>query len=190
MAATLTEEMLQDIEMGNASVRLVEQTNTISNTTFDEADYIYTTAGTLQIQQADASKTEFKIDQKDAAVAVNYESGEFTVGGTIPSCAIPLFDYFYNKSATQPAITALKAVDGVSTYSSATGYNLDAKRKKVTMLVESQSKKTAIVFVNVELVTALNWGDVKTNPIGLTFTGTVLAATATGIPSFIILKGA
>lgn len=191
MAATLTEAILKDIEMGNASVRLVEQTDNITDTTFDDADQIFTTEGTLQIQQAEATKTEFKIDQKDAAVAVNYESGEFTINGTVPSSAIPLFDYFYNKSSNQPALTTgITSVDGSAKYTEAYGYDLDAKRKKVTMLVESQSKKTAIIFTNVEMVTSLNWGEVKTTPIGLTFTGTVLAASGTGVPSFIILKSA
>lgn len=191
MAATLTESILKDLEMGNASVKLIEQTDTISDTMFDDADKIFTTEGTLQIAQAEATKTEFKIDQKDAAVAVNYESGEFTINGTVPSSAIELFDYFYNKSTIQPTLTTgITAEDGVTKYTQATGYNLDAKRKKVTMLVESQSKKTAIIFVNVELVTSLSWGDVKTTPIGLTFTGTVLAATAAGVPSFVILKSA
>lgn len=191
MAATLTAEMLKDIEMGNASVRLVEQTDTITDTTFDDADQIFTTEGTLQISQAEATKTEFKIDQRDAAVAVNYESGEFNVNGTVPSSAIPLFDYFYNKSGSQPTLTTgITSVDGATKYTEANGYDLDAKRKKVTMLVESQSKKTAIIFTNVELVTALNWGDVKTTPIGLTFTGTVMASAKDKAPSFIILKSA
>lgn len=191
MAATLTEDILKDIEMGNACIRLVEQTDTITATTFDGADQIFTTEGTLQITQAEPTKTEFKIDQKDAAVAVNYESGEFTLNGTVPSSAIELFDYFYNQSTTQPTLgTGITSIDGTTKYTSGTGYNLDAKRKKVSLLVESQSKKTAIVFVNVELVTSLNWGEVKTTPIGLTFVGTVLAATASGVPSFIILKSA
>lgn len=189
MAATLTEAMLKDLMVGNAGIRIVEQVGTLTDTTFDDADQIFTTEGTLNIAQGDPTKTEIKIDQSDLAIDTSYTSGEFPITGTVPSSAIPLFDYFYNKSTIQPTLTSgITSVDGTTKYKQASGYNLDNKRKKVTMLVESQSKKTAVVFMNVDMVVSLNWGDVKTNPLGLNFNGTVLKNTTEGQSDFVILK--
>lgn len=189
MAATLTDEILQDLAIGNSSIKIVDQTDTLSDTTFNDADRIFTMEGTLNISQGDPTKTEIKIDQSDLAIDTSYTSGEFTITGTVPASAIPLFDYFYNKSTTQPTITAgITASDGVTKYNTAAAYKLDNKRKKVTMLIESQSHKTAIVFMNVDMIVSVNWNDVKTNPLGLNFTGTVLRNSSEGKGDFVILK--
>lgn len=191
MAATLTRAMLADLETGNSAIRFVKQTNILSDTTFDDAETIYTSDGTLNITQAQPTKTEIKVDQLDAAVGVIYETGEFTITGTLPTTAIEAFEYFYTKSANQPTLTTgITASDGVTKFIDATGFNLDGKRIKMTMMVESQSEKTAIVFTNVEMVVNINWGTVKTTPFGLEFTATVLAATANGVPSLVVLKSA
>lgn len=189
MAATLTDEILKDLAIGNSSIKMVEQTDTLTATTFDEADRIFTTEGTLNIAQGDPTKTDVKIDQSDLAIDTSYTAGEFTITGTVPSSAIALFDYFYNKSTSQPTITAgITASDGTTKYNSAAAYNLDNKRKKVTMLLESQSNKTAIVFMNVDMIVSINWNDVKTSPLGLNFTGTVLRNSSEGKGDFVILK--
>lgn len=190
MAATLTDEILNNLAIGNSSIKLVEQTDTLTDTTFNDADRIFTTEGTLSISQEEPTKTEIKIDQSDLAIDTSYTSGEFTITGTVPSSAIPLFDYFYNKSLTQPSVTGITAVDGTTKYNVAAAYNLDNKRKKVTMLIESQSKTTAIVFMNVDMIVSVNWNDVKTNPLGLNFTGTVLRNSSEGKGDFVILKSA
>lgn len=189
MAATLTEAILKDLMVGTSSIRIVEQTDTLSDDTFKNADQIFTSEGTLNIAQGDPTKTEIKIDQSDLAIDTAYTSGEFPITGTVPSTAIPLFDYFFNKSISQPALTAgITSIDGVTKYNKAYAYNLDNKRKKVTMLIESQSKQTAVVFMNVDMVVSINWGDVKTTPLGLNFNGTVLRNSTDGKGDFIILK--
>ena len=189
MAATLTKSILKDLMIGASSVRLVEQTDILTDTTFDDADEIFTTEGTLSIAQADPTTTEIRIDQSDTAIDTSYTAGEFPITGTVPSSAIPLFDYFFNKSTTQPTLTTgITSIDGTTKYKTAAGYNLDNKRKKVTMLIESQSKKTAVVFMNVDMIVSINWGDVKTNPLGLNFTGTVLCNNTSSQPTFVILK--
>ena len=189
MAAKLTKSILKDLMVGVSSVRLAEQTDILTDTTFDDADEIFTTEGTLSIAQADPTTNEIRIDQSDIAIDTSYTAGEFPITGTVPSSAIPLFDYFFNKSTTQPTLTTgITSIDGTTKYKAATGYNLDNKRKKVTMLIESQSKKTAVVFMNVDMMVSINWGDVKTNPLGLNFTGTVLSSNTSGQPTFVILK--
>lgn len=190
MAATLTKAMLEDVSLGCACVKLVEQTYDITDTTFDNADEIYTESGTLSIDQAEDSKTEIKIDQGDQTIATTYEKGEFTITGKVPSTAIPLFEYFYSSaSITSPTLTAgITGSDGTTKYKTAKGFDISGQRKKVTMFIESESRNTALIFTNVELVPTFTWGDVKTTPIGITFNGTVLAATKDKAPSLIILK--
>lgn len=58
------------------------------------------------------------------------------------------------------------------------------------MLVESQSHDSAIVFMNVDLSSVINWGTVKTTPLGLNFKGTVMENPAAGGPAFVVLKAA
>ncbi|WP_459187304.1 hypothetical protein ACGE0T_14340 [Parabacteroides sp. APC149_11_2_Y6] len=189
MAATLTEAILNDLMMGVSSIRMVDQTDSLTDTTFDDADQIFTTEGSLNIAQGDPTKTEIKIDQSDLAIETAYTAGEFPITGTVPSSAIELFDYFFNKSKTQPTLTTgITSIDGTTKYKSASGYSLDNKRKRVTMLIESQSKKTAVVFMNVDMVVSINWGEVKTTPLGLNFSGTVLRNSTDGKSDFIILK--
>ena len=62
--------MLGDLMTGCACIKLVDQVNTLTDTTFADADEIYTTEGSLAIAQAEASKTESKIDQSGAAIDV------------------------------------------------------------------------------------------------------------------------
>jgi hypothetical protein len=183
--------MLGDLMTGCACIKLVDQVNTLTDTTFADADEIYTTEGSLAIAQAEASKTESKIDQSGAAIDVQYTPGEFTVSGTIPSSAIALFDYFFEKSATQPTLTTgIPASDGATKLKQGAGYLSDGRRKRVTMLVESQSHDSAIVFMNVDLSSVINWGTVKTTPLGLNFKGTVMENPAAGGPAFVVLKAA
>lgn len=190
MAATLTKAMLEDVSVGCACIKLIEQTYDITDTTFDNADEIFTESGTLNVSQADASKTDIKLDQLDQTVKSVYEKGEFTVTGKVPSTAIPLFEYFYSSaSITSPTLTAgITGADGTTKYKTAKGFDISGLRKKVTMFIESESGNTALIFTNVELVPTFTWGDVKTTPIGITFNGTVLAATKDKAPSLIILK--
>lgn len=189
MAATLTEAMLSDLAVGNACIKLVEQTDTLKDTTFDNADEIFTTEGSLNITQADPTKTNINIDQGEVPIDTAYTAGDFTITGTVPSVAIALFDYFYNPAKTQPSLTSgITGSDGTTKYKTARGYNIDNKRKKCTIFIESESRQTAIVFMNVDIVTVINWGTVKTTPLGLNFTGTVLRNNTEGAPDFVILK--
>lgn len=192
MAATLTKEMLNDLEKGNASFMVVPQTYDITDTTFDNADQFFTIEGTLNIGGGEASITGIKIDQSDASVAEYSDFSDVTIAGNIPSTAVEVFDFFYEKASTQPTLTTgITSSDGTTKYTAANGYGLNGKGKEVTILVESESRKTAVIYTNVKLYAgALNASDVKTNPWVVPFNGIAKEATKKGAPSLIVLKSA
>lgn len=191
MAGTIDKEALKDLMTGNASFRVVDQVGTLTDNTFDDADQLFTVEGTLAITQAEPTNNDIRIDQSDLPIDTIPTTGEFTIAGTFPSIAIPVMDYFFNKSKIQPTLTTgITGSDGTTKYKDATGYSLDGKRKNVTMMLESKSRKTSIAFMNVTLMAVINWGDVTTSPMGLTLNGTVLTNTTEGQPDIVVLKSA
>lgn len=166
MAATLNKEMLDTVMMGIASIKLTKQTGTLTATTFDDADEIFTTRDSLSITQSAPTKTEIKVDQFDTAIAVAYEPGEFTITGQIPSVAKELLDYFFETTGSPTAITG---------YKSATGVEAKTKPVSATMLIESQDKSAGIVFMNTEFVANFAWDSTSTTLLRIEFTATVKA---------------
>lgn len=191
MAATLTRAILNDLEKGQACIKVVTQTDTLTDTTFADADKLFTSKDSFAIVQADPTRTEIKIDQYDETIDTSVELGEFNISGSIPSSAIELFDYFYPVATIQPTLTTgITGDDGVTKYTEAKAYNHEPKEVNVTMFVESQSKKSALVFTHVRMTVAMNHDSVQTNLFTLNFTGTVLKPRTDGAGSFVVLKSA
>lgn len=185
----LSKEILKNLMLGVFSIRLAEQTDVLTDTTFDNSDEIYTTEGTLNVDQADPSVNELRIDQSDVPIDTSYTAGEYKITGTLPSSAKPVFDYFYEKSSEQPTLTnGITSADGTTKYKKAYGYEIQSKRKKATIMIENQAKDRAIVLMNVDLIASTKWGDVKTSPLGIGISGTVLSNNTKGQPSFVILE--
>ena len=192
MAATLTKSMLDDLRKGNASFKVIPQTYNITDTSFDDADQFYTIEGTLAVGGGEASITGIKIDQAKSSISETEDFSDVTVTGSIPSTALELFDFFYDKSTTQPALTTgITASDGVTKLTEASGYSLNGKGKNVTILLESESNDTAIIFTNVKLyASAPSLTNVKSEPWVVPFNGIAKEATQSGAASMIILKAA
>lgn len=191
MAATLTRAILNDLEKGQACIKVVTQTDTLTDTTFADADKLFTSKDSFAIAQADPTMTEIKIDQYDETIDTSVELGEFNISGSIPSSAIELFDYFYPVATIQPTLTTgIIGDDGVTKYTEAKAYNHEPKEVNVTMFVESQSKKSALVFTHVRMTVVMNHDSVQTNLFTLNFTGTVLKPRTDGAGSFVVLKSA
>lgn len=192
MAATLTKSMLDDLEKGNASFRVIPQTYNITDTSFDDADQFFTIEGTLSISGGEASVTGIKIDQAKSSLKETEEFSDVTISGNIPSTALEVFDFFYDKSIDQPTLTTgITMSDGVTKLTEASGYSLNGKGKDLTILVESDSNKTAIIFTNVRLYAgAVNLSNVKTEPWIVPFSGIAKEATQAKAPSIIVLKSA
>lgn len=169
--AKLTKSVLNDLMTGISSIKLLGPLSTLPTesaalkTLFDEADEIFTTKDSVSIEQAEPSTTELKVDQFDAAIGVTYEPGEYTFACTIPSNAKPLLDYFFATNDT-PA----PAVPG---YAAGVGVEAKTKIVKTAMFIESQSKNSAILFMNTELVATTTWSDTSTTPLSIRITGTI-----------------
>lgn len=191
MAATLTRAILNDLEKGQACIKVVTQTDVLTDTTFDDADKLFTAKDTFSIVQAEPTKTEIKIDQYDETIDTTVEIGEFNITGSIPSSAIELFEFFYPTASVQPSLTTgIIGDDGVTKYTEAKAFYHEPKEINVTMLVESQSKKTALVFTHVKMVVSMNHDSVQSNLFVLNFNGTVLKPRTAGTGSFVVLKTA
>lgn len=184
--------MLDDLKKGNASFKVVSQTYDIKDNTFDDADQFYTVEGTLTISGGEATVTGIKIDQSQTSISEYEEFSDVTIAGSIPSTATEVFDYFYNKSTKQPTLTdGITASDGVTKLKEAKGYGINGKGKDLTILIESDSHDTAIIFTNVKLyASAPSVANVKTEPWAIPFNGIAKEATLDGAPGMIILKSA
>ena len=187
MAATLTKAMLDDLHKGCASIRLIAQTNDITAADFSAADQIFTPKDTFSVNQGEPTGNESKIDQGDKTILTDVDSAEFNMSGDIPSAAKELFDYFY---ATNSGTAAAKVTVKVNSSSAADfegyGYSTAPKITNATVLAESASGKTAVVFMNVQFV--VNYvDDDQSNPQRVHFIGTILGNTGSG-EDFYILK--
>lgn len=188
MAATLTDAQKKDLMTGNAKILLATQSDTLTATTFTDADILYTLKDSLSIVENEPTKTPIQLDQNGGETVYNvYENGETLITGSAPTAAMEAFDYFYNKAKTQPSVATPITIDGVD-YNEATAYDLDKKHRKVSMLITSQSKKTAVAFMNVDIFAVFNWSNVNSTPTGLNFTGTALGNGDNG--GMIVLKSA
>lgn len=173
---------------GNAEIALVEQTDVLKPTTFASPDIIYTLKDSLSIVEGDPTKTPIQIDQNGGETIDNtYENGETIITGQCPSAAMEVFDYFYKKSENQPDFTSPIKV-GSDEYTSGTAYDLEKRHRKVSMVITSQSKKTAVAFMNVDLFAVFNWASVNSTPSSINFTGTALGNGKNG--GLIVLKSA
>lgn len=188
MAATLTKEMLQDLKKGKTKIKVVSQTYNITDTTFDDADEFYTLEDSLVIEQASPTISGIKVDQLDGSVAETTEFADTTIAGSIPSSAKEVFDFFYEKSTTQPTLTTGITSHNGTKLTKGDGYNMNPKPKNLTVLLESESGDTAIVFTNVTLFGGISISSVKTTPWSIPFSGTAKEALEEGKPSFIVLR--
>ena len=186
--ATLTKAMIDDLHKGMASLSLLEYADggvTFSNLDFTGADQIFTLKDSFSITPSDPTSEEIKIDQKDQTIDTTTETGEYKMAGQIPSVATEVLDYFMNKAAT---VTGVKGQDG-DTYSGSS-YYIEPKEVICSVLVESASKKTAIVFAKVKFVVPGVTLENASTPAYVAFNADVLANAATGQGDFAVLASA
>lgn len=184
MAATLTDAMKQDLASGNARILLIAQTDALTDTSFDNADELFTTNGSLAIAEGEPTKTQIKLDQNNGEILKNvYENGDTTIKGAIPSQALALYDYIYSKlTGTEVPIQAGSIKVKGTQYTVGGGYSMDKKIQNLTMFIESQSKNTAIIFMNVEFYAVMDNKTVNTTLSSFNFTATPIGG------KFVVLK--
>ena len=186
--ATLTKAMIDDLHKGMASLSLLEYAEggvTFSNLDFTGADQIFTLKDSFSITPSDPTSEEIKIDQKDQTIDTTTETGEYKMAGQIPSVATEVLDYFMNKAAD---VTGVKGQDG-DTYSGSS-YYIEPKEVICSVLVESASKKTAIVFAKVMFVVPGVTLENASTPAYVAFNADVLANAMAGQGDFAVLASA
>ena len=180
--ATLTHAMLDDLHIGNASLSLlaynasgVDITNGLD---FSSADQIYTLEGTFNLECDDPSSTDIKIDQHQEVIDTSIDKGgNWRMTGNIPSVAVSLLQYFFTEGSAINAGTAssLKGVTGAEgTFYTGQGFMATPETIEVTVLAESESKNTAILFPHVKMIVSKPKKDDNDNPAYLSFVGFVL----------------
>ena len=192
--ATLTHAMLDDLHIGNACISLkaytaagVDITQTI---TFAAEDKIYTLEGSFNLECDDPSSTDIKIDQHQEVIDVQFDKGgNWRMTGNIPSVAQALLEYFFTEGQATGTITG-----GESSTYTGKGFMATPEIVEVTVLVESESKNTAILFPHVKMIVSKPKKDDNSNPAYLSFTGFILpnpftkGTPATPVGDFAVLK--
>lgn len=174
MAATLTHAMLDDLHIGNACLSLLPYTSggldITSAVDFSDAEKIYTLEGTFNLTTDDASSTDIRIDQHQEVIDVQIDKGgNWQMTGNIPSIAAELLSYFFTDGSTTGTITG-----GESTTYTGKGFMATPETVEVSVLAESESKNTAILFPHVKMIVSKPKKDDNSNPAYLTFTGFIL----------------
>lgn len=187
MATTLTKAMLADLMKGNASISLIECPDSgeveFADLDFTAADQIFSTKDSFQLSPADPTLTNLQVDQFNEIIDTDIEEGDYTMTANIPSVATAVLDYFYNAGVT---ISQMKGQDGTTTYDGK-GYT-NRKEKYASILVESESKKTAVVFARVKVTVNPPARDDNSAPTYLKFTGTIGANLKANEGNFAVLK--
>ena len=188
MAATLTKAMIDDLHKGMASLSLLEYEEggvTFSNLDFSGADQIFTLKDSFSITPSDPTSEEVKIDQKDQTIDTTVTTGEYKMAGQIPSVATALLDYFMSEAAS---VTGIKGQEG--TVYTGKSYYTEPKEVIATVMVESASKKTAIVFAKVKFVIPGVTLENGSTPAYLAFNADILANAKDKQGDFAVLKAA
>ena len=192
--ATLTHAMLDDLHIGNACISLkayatggVDITQAI---TFAAEDKIYTLEGSFNLECDDPSSTDIKIDQHQEVIDVQFDKGgNWRMTGNIPSVAQALLEYFFTEGQATGTVTG-----GESSTYTGKGFMATPEIVEVTVLVESESKNTAILFPHVKMIVSKPKKDDNSNPAYLSFTGFILpnpftkGTPATPVGDFAVLK--
>lgn len=187
MAATLTKAMLEDLHKGSASLSIIPYTAggvDFTALSFADADQLYTLTGSLTLSPEDAETNPIKIDQLDETIDFDMNEGNWQLNGNIPSVSEAVLSYFFEAGAAIPA-EGITGPDSTKYTGKSFG---KAKFVEVSILLVSESKKTAIALARVKLAVNPPAIDDMDTPAYLKMTGYVLVNPKGG--KFAVLKAA
>lgn len=188
MAATLTKAMIDDLHKGMASISLLKYPDggvTFGTLDFSEADQIFTLKDSFSVTPSEPTSEEVKIDQRDQTIDTTVTTGEYTMSGQIPSVASEVLDYFMTNASTVSNVIGQEG----NNYTGKS-YYIEPKEVTCSVLIESASKKTAIVFAKVKFTVAGVTIENASTPAYVAFTGDVLANAKEGQGDFAVLASA
>ena len=174
MAAKLTKAMLEDLHKGSAAISLIPYKVggvKFTSMTFKDADQIFTLSGSLTLTNDGVNVTPTTIDQNEETIDFDMDEGDWKLTGNIPSMATAVLSYFFEEG--EEITTGSEVIGPDDTKYVGKGYN-KAKFVEVSMLLTSESKKTAIGLARVKLAVTPPSIDDMDNPAYLQMTGYVL----------------
>ena len=180
--------MIDDLHKGMTSISLLKYTDsgvTFSTLNFSEADQIFTLKDSFSVTPSDPTTEEVKIDQRDQTIDTTVTTGEYKMAGQIPSVAVEVLDYFMTGASTVASVTGQEG----NNYSGKS-YYIEPKEVICSVLIESASKKTAIVFAKVKFTVSGVTIENASTPAYLSFTADILANAKEGQGDFAVLAGA
>lgn len=187
MAATLTKAMLDDLHKGIAAISILPYPKggvNLNTLDWKDADQIFTVQDTFQLAPADPDTEVIRVDQRNEIIDFDFEAGDWTFTGNIPSASAEVFDYFFDQAESAVTVTGQEG----DSYTGK-GYG-ESKEIEVSVLVESMSKKTAVAIAHVKLYSNPPAIDDHSTPLYEKLTGYVLANTLAGGSKFAVLKAA
>jgi len=186
--------MLSDLHIGSACLSIKSYTagtgvDLSAAQSFADADQLYTLEGSFNLSSDDSSSSDIRIDQHQKVIDTSItKGGNWRMSGNIPSQATALLQYFYPEATASVTVTGAES----SSYSGAAFLN-DPEIIEVSVLAESESKNTAILFPRVKLVVSQPRKDDNNNPVYLSFVGYILPnenTTTNKNGDFVVLKAA
>ena len=195
MAQTISVAALADLHIGVASIALLPYTAstgvTVSGLNFGEAEQLFSLENTFNLSSGSPTFNDIRVDQHRKVIDSSVETDDsWTLTGNFPSQAKALFDLAFTSVGSTVTITGHKDGGVSGTSYSGQGYSNVSKIAEYSVLVESETKNTAIVFARVRIIFSKPAHDDNTTPTYVTFTGSVLPNEASGQPDFAVLKQA
>lgn len=183
-STTLKKELLDSLARGIASTKILPVTSgsvTTGSLDFTNAGLIYSIEGSLNIEWAEPTLEELKVDQMQQTIAVDVEKGDITFSANYPTIAEAAIAEFFEADSTSKTITA-----DASTQYQGKGFFLSPKQTEVSMMIEDQAKNFAVIFARVSLTARIVYdSDNRIWYIGLD--GRILSNLAENEPDALII---
>ena len=182
--SSLTKDLLNSLARGIATTKVISAGTgsvTMGSLDFTSAGLLYSIEGSLNIEWAEPTLEEIKVDQMQQTIAVDVEKGDITFTANYPTIAQAALAEFFKADDTSKTVTA----DSATQYQGK-GIFLTPQQTEVTMMIEDQEQKWAVIFARVSITARLVYdSDNRIWYIGLD--GRVLANLASGEPDALII---
>lgn len=184
-SSTLSKDLLNSLARGIATTKILPVASsgavTMSGLDFTSAGLLYSIEGSLAIEWAEPTLEEIKVDQLQQTIAVDIEKGDITFTANYPTIAEAALQELFKADSTSKTVTA-----DANTQYQGKGIFLTPKQTEVTMMIEDQDQKYAVIFARVSLTARLVYdSDNRIWYIGLD--GRVIANLADGEPDALII---
>lgn len=181
---TLKKDLLAKLARGIASTKILPVATNgevdMTSLDFTTAGLIYSVEGSLSVDWAEPTIDEIRVDQLLQTIAIDVDKGDITFSANYPTVAEEAIAEFFKVNATDYTV-----VGDASVSYKGKGIFLTPKSTEVTMMIEDQDQKYAVIFARVAITARLAYDqDNKMWYIGLS--GRVLTNLKAGHPDALI----